>query len=90
MCAWPPRPAPTQATNADLELAYLVWGNDMFLALNITHPQQPSPMQPDPRGSFILTVAPPAPEFTQPFPRSIIFLLDRSGSMGGEAMEFAK
>ncbi|PNH02127.1 Inter-alpha-trypsin inhibitor heavy chain H4 [Tetrabaena socialis] len=81
-----------QSPNCDLEVGYRVWGNDMFLALSITPPRaaHPSPADPDPRGSFVLTVAPPAPEYTQPFPRSLIFILDRSGSMSGEPMEFAK
>ncbi|KAG2498214.1 hypothetical protein HYH03_003965 [Edaphochlamys debaryana] len=79
-----------QMPNADVEVGYRVWGNDMFLALNVTPPRPPHPADPDPRGSFVLTVAPPAPEFTHPFPRSIIFVLDRSGSMSGEPMQFAK
>ncbi|GIL58006.1 hypothetical protein Vafri_13201 [Volvox africanus] len=76
--------------NSDVEVRYLVWGSDMFLALNVTPPRHPHPADPDPRGAFVLSLAPPAPEYTTPFPRSIIFMLDRSGSMSGEPMEFAK
>lgn len=73
-----------------MDVGYRVWGNDMFLALNVSNPRPPHPADPDPRGAFVLSVAPPAPEFTAPFPRSVVFLLDRSGSMSGEPMEFAK
>lgn len=70
---------------------YSVWGNDMFVSLNVNPPGTPggSPAY-DPRGTFVLTAAPPAPEFTQPQARSLVFLLDRSGSMGRRAMDAAK
>ncbi|EFJ49032.1 hypothetical protein VOLCADRAFT_104477 [Volvox carteri f. nagariensis] len=76
--------------NTDVDVRYLVWGSDMFLALNVTPPRAPGPADPDPRGAFVLTLAPPAPEHTTPFPRSIIFILDRSGSMMGEPLSYAK
>lgn len=67
-----------------------VWGNDIYLALNVSPPAEPSPANPDPRGAFVLSAAPPAPEHMTAFPRSVVFILDRSGSMAGDPMLFAK
>jgi len=69
---------------------YQMWGEDMFISLNVNPPGAAGAPQYDPRGTFVLTVAPPAPEYTQPYNRSVVFILDRSGSMDGEPMNFAK
>lgn len=44
----------------------------------------------DGRGSFLLMVSPPGPECSTPFARSVVFMLDRSGSMEGEPLSGAK
>ena len=48
---------------------------------------QPPPR--DPRSSFVVALAPPKPERCLAFGRSVVFVIDRSGSMNGEPMEAA-
>lgn len=76
--------------NRDVEISYKVWQNEMTVALNvIAPPKDPSSVR-DPRGSFCLSVAPPDPDCTGGFRRSVIFVLDRSGSMSGDPMVYAQ
>lgn len=52
-----------------------------------TQPVAPNPA--DPRAAFCLAVSPPAPGKLPNWPRSVVFLLDRSGSMTGEPIASA-
>jgi hypothetical protein len=76
-----------QWRNTDFVMAMPVWGGDIAAA----GVQQPPGLgDGDTRHSFAITIAPPKPEFVNPFPRDVIFLLDRSGSMGGGIMDAAR
>ena len=76
--AWP---------NADFTIGYSVWNDSILASCNV---QLPTPQNPDPRGSFVITLAPPNPKSFDSAPRSVVFLLDRSGSMDGDPIEYAK
>jgi hypothetical protein len=76
-----------QWKNQDFVMAMPVWGGDIAAA-GVQQP--PGFRDPDSRHSFAITIAPPKPELVNPFPRDVIFLLDRSGSMAGETMEAAR
>jgi len=81
---------PQAVPNTDVMVGYEVWGKDVMVSLHVTPPRQPSPGDPDPRGTFLVSVSPPSPEATRSAPRSVVFILDRSGSMYGEPMDSAK
>ena len=76
--------------NSDVTLSYAVWGDGIVAAMTV-QPAPPGPSAPgaDGRSAFCLAVAPPSPERLPPCPRSILFLLDRSGSMTGLPMAAA-
>lgn len=81
---------PTRAhswSNRNVVLRVPVW-SDHIVAAAV---QQPSPQGPtqDTRGAFAIALAPPRPERCAPFPRSVVFLVDRSGSMAGAPMHSA-
>jgi len=44
----------------------------------------------DPRGTFALSISPPGPKVAPSFQRSIVYIVDRSGSMTGEPIEYAR
>ncbi|CAG9460603.1 unnamed protein product [Pedinophyceae sp. YPF-701] len=69
----------------EMVLAYSVWAQQIRATLNVQDPTGD-----DPRGTFCLAVAPPEEQFAQPFPRSIVFAVDCSGSMYGEPMKLAR
>ncbi|KAK9807041.1 hypothetical protein WJX72_011563 [[Myrmecia] bisecta] len=73
--------------NADFEVGYKVWQNAIMASCNV---QPPDKTLPDPRGTFAVSVAPPAPDATAAFVRSVVFVVDRSGSMHGEPIEYAR
>lgn len=75
--------------NTDIEVGYQVWGSSVSASVNV-QPHDGSADNPDPRGTFCLSVAPPFPESTTSFQRSVVFVLDRSGSMNGPPMQHAK
>lgn len=47
-----------------------------------------APDDPDPRGTFALNLAPP--QGAQSFPRSVVFVIDKSGSMTGDPWQSAR
>jgi len=73
--------------NRNVEIRMPVW-SDHIVAAAV---QQPPPRGPahDTRSAFAIALAPPRPECCAPFPRSVVFLLDRSGSMFGQPMASA-
>ena len=73
--------------NTEFKMVMPVWGGDIAAA-GVQQP--PAPGDPDARHSFAIAIAPPEPQAVNPFPRDVIFLLDRSGSMGGGPMEAAR
>lgn len=75
--------------NQDVELGYQVWGNAIVASVTAQDPE-PFLRNTDPRGAFCLTLSPPAPDKTEVFPKSVVFIIDRSGSMTGEPMAAAK
>lgn len=76
-----------QWRNQDFVMQMPVWGGDIAAA-GVQQP--PARGDTDTRHSFAITIAPPKPELVNPFPRDVIFLLDRSGSMGGGIMDAAR
>ncbi|CAD7696108.1 unnamed protein product [Ostreobium quekettii] len=75
--------------NSDFMIGYEVWGRAIVASMNIQAPNPVNKAQ-DPRGNFALSVSPPAPDVTQPFVKSVILIVDRSGSMQGKPIEYAK
>lgn len=73
--------------NTEFVMVMPVWGGDIAAA-GVQQP--PAPGDPDRRHAFAIAIAPPKPEAVNPFPRDVIFLLDRSGSMGGGPMDAAR
>lgn len=73
--------------NRNVVLRMPVWADHIAAAAV----QQPAAKEAtlDTRSTFAIAVAPPKPEHCAPFPRSVIFLVDRSGSMAGGPMESA-
>ena len=73
--------------NQDFVLKMPVWGGDIAAA----GVQQPAPPEnKDQRTAFAVAIAPPKPELVNPFPRDVVFLLDRSGSMAGSIIGGAR
>jgi hypothetical protein len=75
-----------------------VWGDAIVASVTVQPPEQPSLVpegkgaiapksamqaQLSDKGAFALAVSPPAPDVALCFPRSVVFLIDRSGSMQG-------
>ena len=77
--------------NADFKLTMPTWAEHIVAACVQQRPThilgQPPPR--DPRSSFVVALAPPKPERCLAFGRSVVFVIDRSGSMNGEPMEAA-
>lgn len=67
--------------NTDFVVGYGVWRDHLTATV---HAEPPTPGLPDQRGTFALSITPPGPEQCVAFPRSVVFLFDRSGSMTGE------
>ncbi|WIA34758.1 hypothetical protein OEZ86_013065 [Tetradesmus obliquus] len=74
--------------NGDFVAGYSVWTRDQVTAT--VHVEAPQPGMPDQRGTFALSITPPGPEKCVRFPRSVVFMFDRSGSMTGDPIRFAK
>jgi len=72
--------------NGDFVLQMPVWGGDVAAA-GVQQP--PPPENKDQRHAFAVAISPPKPSVVNPFPRSVVFLLDRSGSMRGSIIEGA-
>eukprot|EP00210_Caulerpa_lentillifera_P006474 g6186.t1 len=75
-------------SNVDFVVSYKVWGEDIVASMNI-QPAGKTGGQ-DPGGTFALAISPPAPSATTAFQRSIVYVVDRSGSMTGDPIEFAR
>lgn len=74
--------------NEDFSVGYKVWGEAIVASCNIQEPLETSF---DPRGTFCVSVAPPEPDaIPRIFSRSVVFVIDRSGSMTGDPMDYAK
>ncbi|KAF6256141.1 hypothetical protein COO60DRAFT_1531108, partial [Scenedesmus sp. NREL 46B-D3] len=74
--------------NGDFVAGYSVWTRDQVTAT--VHVEAPKPGMPDQRGTFALSITPPGPENCVRFPRSVVFMFDRSGSMTGDPIRYAK
>lgn len=61
-----------------------VWGNDMYVSANVTPPVAIKGA-PDSRGTFLITVAPPAPQAVPPCPRFVSGLVQEQGSVCSRA-----
>lgn len=61
-------------------MQYGVWRDSITAVVQI---EPPAPEAGDALGTFALSVMPPGPESSVCFPRDIIFVFDRSGSMTG-------
>ncbi|GBG76153.1 hypothetical protein CBR_g21902 [Chara braunii] len=73
--------------NVDFVGSYQVWSQGILPAL-IVQDSQPGDL--DGRGTFCLSLSPPDPRSVTLFMRSVVFLLDRSGSMYGRPVEDAR
>eukprot|EP00879_Flechtneria_rotunda_P001855 GHRR01002023.1.p1 GENE.GHRR01002023.1~~GHRR01002023.1.p1 ORF type:complete len:570 (+),score=126.11 GHRR01002023.1:3309-5018(+) len=73
--------------NCDFVGGYRVWRDQITATVHVEPPQ---PGMPDQRGTFALSMTPPGPEHSVAFPRSIVFMFDRSGSMAGDPIKYAK
>lgn len=70
---------------------FQVWGDNICAAVAVQPPSQKAVQGPkggccsgdpktqyvDRKGTFCVSIAPPAPNRVQPFPRSVIFIVDR-------------
>lgn len=74
--------------NSDFHLSYKVWGEAIVASLNVQPASKTG--NADPRGTFALSISPPGPEVASSFQRSIVYVVDRSGSMTGEPIEYAR
>lgn len=78
--------------NADFEVTYEVWGDNINSAVAIQAPSSKvqqsgggggccggggKATSVDKKGTFCLSIAPPKPERVQLFPRSVIFIIDK-------------
>jgi hypothetical protein len=70
--AWP---------ESDLLVQYGVWRNSITPVIQL---EPPAPESSEALGTFVLSVMPPGPEQSVCFPRDVVFVFDRSGSMTGE------
>lgn len=69
--------------NEDFKLSYKVWSNQLVASCLYERPSQFCP-----EGAFVMFVAPS--QQVVPIPRKVVFLLDHSGSMYGDSIQFAK
>lgn len=84
-CPWTIRLRPDERLNRDFILRFPVATGDVETALQV------SPSTNGESGTFALTLLPPAPsQRSRPRPRDVVFVLDRSGSMGGWKMVAAR
>lgn len=82
---------------ASMQVSYVIWGDEV-LASCLTRPPAGQVGQPekgvrvheDGTGDFLVMVSPTRPADTQPWSRSIVFVVDRSGSMQGDPIEAAR
>ena len=75
---WPP--------SKDLVMSYYVWSS----TISATCLVEPPPKNTNEEGSFCMFVTPPSVQDAAYFSRSVVFLLDKSGSMAGKTMESAR
>eukprot|EP00002_Diphylleia_rotans_P011421 TRINITY_DN225_c0_g1_i3.p1 TRINITY_DN225_c0_g1~~TRINITY_DN225_c0_g1_i3.p1 ORF type:complete len:751 (-),score=176.52 TRINITY_DN225_c0_g1_i3:500-2752(-) len=74
--------------NKDISFSYPGYSPEISASALI---EKPDPMSGDPRSSFLLFVSPPQNAKTiGSYGRSVVFLIDQSGSMAGDPMEQAK
>ena len=77
------RSLPTVAwPNGDFSLSYTIWNEEITSTLLVEEPVLCDDKTTDPRGSFCVIVTPPE-SMLPTFNRSVVFVVDRSGSMGG-------
>lgn len=81
---------------ADLVARYEVWEHDITVSVNVNPPLgggsdygAAESGGGAPKGSFAIAVSPKSPESGRTFGRSVVFALDRSGSMAGPPMAAA-
>ena len=74
--------------NTDFVVSYNVWSEAIVASVNVQQPGK-TPSQ-DPRGTFVLSISPPGPKVAASFQRSIVYVVDRSGSMTGDPIEYAR
>jgi hypothetical protein len=65
----------------DLLVQYGVWRDSITPVIQL---EPPPPESAEALGTFVLSVMPPGPEQSVCFPRDVVFVFDRSGSMTGE------
>ncbi|KAK3287496.1 hypothetical protein CYMTET_4995 [Cymbomonas tetramitiformis] len=77
--------------NYHYHLGYQVWSEGILASLNVQRPHPSAPSFPgdEGKGTFCLTVSPPAPLLVQSFARSVV-RYDISRSMTGDPLEGAK
>ncbi|CAD7698600.1 unnamed protein product [Ostreobium quekettii] len=75
--------------NKDFMIGYHVWGNAIVASVNIQPPNADRATS-DPRGTFSLAISPPAPGVTQPFMKSVVFLVDRSRTMVRPRIDYVR
>ena len=76
--------------NSDFNVAYQVWGDAIVASLNVQPAKSAKANASDSRGTFALSISPPGPDVAASFQRSIVYVVDRSGSMRGEPIEYAR
>jgi len=78
---------PSQAPlpNTDFTVSYQIWGETINCACLIQHAEGQSSST----GLFGVSIAPPSPDVMRPFVRSVVFCIDKSGSMTGHSMKSA-
>eukprot|EP00004_Rigifila_ramosa_P003261 TRINITY_DN1346_c0_g1_i1.p1 TRINITY_DN1346_c0_g1~~TRINITY_DN1346_c0_g1_i1.p1 ORF type:complete len:703 (+),score=166.52 TRINITY_DN1346_c0_g1_i1:252-2111(+) len=70
--------------NSEFIISYFAWSNQITGSLLVEAGENGG------RSSMLLFVSPPSPETLPVFARSVVFLIDRSGSMAGTPMQMAK
>jgi Ca-activated chloride channel family protein len=81
---WRIRLEPGERLDRDFVLRYRLGDAAVKTSLTLVPDEQ------GPEGTFVLTLLPPAGQARPPRPRQLVFVLDRSGSMGGWKMVAAR
>eukprot|EP00210_Caulerpa_lentillifera_P007645 g7299.t1 len=68
--------------NEDFVVSYKVWSESIVASMNI----QPTGQN----GTFALSISPPSPSIATVFCRSVVYVIDRSRSMTGHPIEYAR
>lgn len=83
--------------NCDFTASYEVWSSAINSVCLVQPPEyqaqhhegkSPAAAQ-SPQGMFGVSIAPPSPDAMRPFVRSVVFCIDKSGSMSGQPMASA-